>query len=48
MPEPPSIATDTNVLLDYAREDETVIDCSKTSLMKHSSWFWTPPMSLHP
>jgi len=30
MPEPPSIAADTNVLLDYAKEDETVIDCFST------------------
>lgn len=30
MPEPPSIATDTNVLLDYAKQDETVIDCFST------------------
>ena len=27
MSDPPSIAADTNVLLDYAKEDETVIDC---------------------
>lgn len=27
MSELPSIATDTNVLLDLAKEDETVIDC---------------------
>lgn len=27
MSEPPLIAADTNVLLDYARNDETVIDC---------------------
>jgi hypothetical protein len=32
MPEPPSIAADTNVLLDYAKEDETVIDCSYEAL----------------
>jgi hypothetical protein len=30
MPEAPSIAADTNVLLDYAKEDETVLDCFST------------------
>ncbi|HXP63678.1 MAG TPA: type II toxin-antitoxin system VapC family toxin [Dongiaceae bacterium] len=30
MPELPSIATDTNVLLDLAEEDETVLDCFET------------------
>ena len=28
--EPLLIAADTNVLLDYAKEDETVIDCFET------------------
>lgn len=28
--DPPLIAADTNVLLDYAKEDETVIDCFET------------------
>ena len=30
MPQLPPIAADTNVLLDYAKEDETVIDCFDT------------------
>ena len=30
MPELPLLAADTNVLLDYAKEDETVVDCFAT------------------
>lgn len=42
MPEPPSIAADTNVLLDYAREDETVIPYAELKLVMDSAGVAAP------
>src|SRR5438445_3212942 len=48
MPEAPFIAADTNVLLDYAKEDETVIGCFDTLRRRlPGSIVLVPPTVLH-